>query len=424
MYRLDWIEQVKLKTKTRSSSSQIRSVSPVVWKLGLTSFLTDISSEMINSVLPIYLVLHLHLSPLQYGAVDGVYNGLAVILISLASGAFADRSRRHKEVALTGYGLSAVCKLLLFVAGGVWGWLMVVVGLDRIGKGMRSAPRDALISLNTPPHQMASAFSVHRSLDAGGALLGPVVAFMLLARLPGAFDVLWATSFVFAILGVAALAIYVPKPNAGLFQPDSKITKSSARSLFGSRRFATLIGCGLLLSVATVNDGFLYLILQERGETSSGLIPLFYVLTAASYMAFSIPAGVCADRFGRGTVFIGGYVVLGILYALLLTHTNVSGPMQIGCLLMLGLYYAGTEGVLAAMASQAISAEMRTTGYAILATAIALGKMGSSILFGWIWSSYGVWPALASFGTALLSALFLAAVALRAFGRNESHDKV
>src|SRR5687767_12907836 len=166
MYRLEWIERRKLRATAPPFTDQVATVSPVVWKLGLTSFLTDISSEMVNSVLPVYLVIHLHLSPLQYGAVDGVYNGLAVILISLASGAFADRSRRHKEVALTGYGLSAVCKLLLFVAGGVWGWLMVVVGLDRIGKGMRSAPRDALISLNTPPHQMASAFSVHRSLDA------------------------------------------------------------------------------------------------------------------------------------------------------------------------------------------------------------------------------------------------------------------
>lgn len=424
MYRLDWIEQVKLRGATRPAFDQIRSVSPVVWRLGFTSFLTDISSEMINSVLPVYLVLHLHLSPLQYGAVDGVYNGIAVILISLASGALADRSRRHKEVAITGYGLSAICKLLLFAAGGVWGWLMLVVGLDRIGKGMRSAPRDALISLNTPPHQMASAFSVHRSLDAGGAFLGPIIAFFLLARLPGAFDVLWATSFVFAVLGVAALAIYVPKPSAGLFQPDRKISTSTTWSILRSRRFAALIGCGLLLSLATVNDGFLYLILQQRGETSSGLLPLFYVVTAAAYMVFSIPAGICADRFGRGAVFLGGYTVLGILYALLLSQSVISGAMQVGCLLLLGLYYAGTEGVLAAMASRVISPEMRTSGYAILATGVAVGKMGSSLLFGWIWSSYGVWSAVASFGTGLVAVLLIAALLLRAFWGNESDVKV
>src|SRR5262249_31700687 len=207
-------------------------VSPVVWKLGWTSFLTDISSEMVNSVLPVYLVLHLHLSPLQYGAIDGVYNGLAAVLVSLAAGLLADRSKRHKEVALTGYGLSAVCKLALLLAGGVWGWLIAITGIDRIGKGIRTAPRDAIISLNTAPNLMASAFAVHRALDAGGSLLGPLIAFILLAQLPGAFDVLWITSFLFAILGVAALWLYVPNPKEILFsQPVSDERRISRRSL-------------------------------------------------------------------------------------------------------------------------------------------------------------------------------------------------
>src|SRR5215813_6410983 len=235
MYRLEWIERRKLEAPAPTFADQAAKVSPVVWKLGWTSFLTDISSEMVNSVLPVYLVLHLHLSPLQYGTIDGVYNGLAVILVSLAAGLTADRLKRHKEVALTGYGLSAVCKLLLLAAGGVWGWLIVITGLDRIGKGIRTAPRDAMISLNTPPRLMASAFAVHRALDAGGALLGPIVAFILLAQMPGApeaFDVLWMTSFLFAILGVAVLWLYVPRPKEELFPspiPDER--KGSRRSL-------------------------------------------------------------------------------------------------------------------------------------------------------------------------------------------------
>src|SRR5262247_3371149 len=182
MYPLDWVPRRKLGTIGQPETAQLRRVSPVVWALGLTSFLTDISSEMVNSVLPVYLVLHLHLSPLQYGTIDGVYNGLAVTLVSLAAGLTADRTKRHKEVALAGYEFSAVCKLLLLAAGGVWGWLIVITGLDRIGKGIRTAPRDAMISLNTPPRLMASAFAVHRALDAGGSLLGPLVAFILLAQ--------------------------------------------------------------------------------------------------------------------------------------------------------------------------------------------------------------------------------------------------
>src|SRR5262247_2760208 len=214
MYPLDWVPRRKLGTIGQPETAQLRRVSPVVWALGLTSLLTDISSEIVNSVLPVYLVLHLHLSPLQYGAIDGVYNGLAVVLVSLATGVIADRARRHKQVALAGYGLSAFCKLLLLAAGGAWGYLVAIVGLDRIGKGIRTAPRDALISLSTPPKLMATAFAVHRALDAGGALLGPIVAFALLAQLPGAFDVLWLTSFLVAILGVASLWLFVPRPKA------------------------------------------------------------------------------------------------------------------------------------------------------------------------------------------------------------------
>jgi MFS family permease len=413
MYRLDWIERHKLRSALTPSTEKVAGVSPVVWKLGWTSFLTDISSEMVNSVLPVYLVLHLHLSPLQYGAIDGVYNGLAVVIVSLAAGLMADRTKRHKEVALAGYGLSAFCKLALLAAGGVWGWLIAITGIDRVGKGIRSAPRDALISLNTPASLMASAFSVHRALDAGGALLGPIIAFILLTQLPGAFDVLWVASFLFAILGVAALWLYVPNPSAKLFQVDRGISRAMLSSLFCSRRFVALAACGLFLSFGTINDGFIYLVLLEKGGTNSGFLPLYYVAVAASYMLFSIPAGLCADKFGRRTIFLSGYLFLGVIYLTLLFAPAVGPAMQAGCLLLLGVYYAGTEGVLMAMASAAIPAELRTSGLAILVTSIAVGKTGSSLLFGWIWNAYGNWIyAIVTFGAILATALTVAAIYL------------
>jgi len=422
---LEWIERRKFKTEEPTFAGQAAKVSPIVWKLGWTSFLTDISSEMVNSVLPVYLVLHLHLSPLQYGTIDGVYNGLSVILVSLAAGLTADRSKRHKEVALAGYGFSAICKLLLLAAGGVWGWLIVITGLDRIGKGIRTAPRDAMISLNTPPHLMATAFAVHRALDAGGALLGPIVAFILLAQMPGAFDVLWVTSFLFAILGVAALWLYVPRPKENLFSkivPDErKVSRRSLSAAFTSPQFVALAGCGLLLSVGTANDGFIYLVLQQKGGTNSGLLPLFYVATAAFYALFSIPAGLCADKFGRSLIFLGGYAVLVVIYLLLLFMPAIGLPAQAGCLLLLGLYYAGTEGALMAMASAAIPPEARASGLAVLATAIALGKMGSSLLFGWMWDAYGVRSAIAMFVAILVAATLVAGFCFRVIGRKRSY---
>jgi MFS family permease len=425
MYRLDLIERSKFGSTARASTDQISSVSPIVWNLGLTSFLTDISSEMVNSVLPVYLVLHLHLSPFQYGAIDGVYNGLAAVFVSLIAGLTADRLKGHKEVALTGYGLSAICKLLLLAAGGVWGWLLAITALDRIGKGIRTSPRDALISLNTRPHMMASAFAVHRALDAGGALLGPIIAFILLAQLPGAFDVLWVTSFLFAILGAATLRLYVPSQRAqkAMIIPDERTgSRQSLSAIFASPRFVGLAGCGLLLSVGTVNDGFIYLVLQQKGGTNSGFLPLFYVVTAAAYMLFSIPAGLWADRFGRATVMLCGYAILGLIYLLLLFLPAIGPTMQIGCLILLGLYYAGAEGVLMAMASSVVPPETRACGLAVMASVVSLGKMGSSMLFGGIWDAFGLRSAIFSFGAILMLALFSAGLSLRVIGRRYSHS--
>jgi MFS family permease len=425
MYQLDFIERLKHRATAATRAGQVASVSPVVWKLGWTSLLTDISSEMVNSALPVYLVLHLHLNPLQYGAIDGVYNGLSIVLASLAAGLMADRWKRHKEIALTGYGLSAICKASFLAAGGVWGWLIVITGFDRIGKGIRTAPRDAMISLNTPPNLMATSFAVHRALDAGGALLGPLIAFILLAQLPEDFNVLWVASFLFAILGMAVLWLYVPSQKMGLFprpfSDERRISRRSLSALCASPHFIALVGCGLLLSVGTANDGFIYLILQKKGGTSAGFLPLFYVATSASCALLSIPAGRCADRFGRSSIFLCGYGVLVIIYMLLFFMPTISPLMQVGCLFLLGIYYAGTEGVLMAMASAAVPHETRASGLAILATAIALGKAGSSLLFGWIWDAYDPRYAILTFAAILAAAMPAAGVCLRVVGRKQYH---
>src|SRR5918911_2663138 len=157
------------------------SVSQNVVSLGLTSLFTDISSEMVSTVLPLYLVFFLRFTPLQFGMLDGLYQGGAA-LIRLVGGLAADRSQRYKEVAGLGYGLSALSKvgLLLGAAGGP-GLLAGALFVDRTGKGIRTAPRDALISLSSRPEQLGTSFAVHRALDTCGAMLGPLVAFGLLA---------------------------------------------------------------------------------------------------------------------------------------------------------------------------------------------------------------------------------------------------
>jgi hypothetical protein len=194
--------------------------------LGLTSLFTDISSEMVVTVLPLYLVYVGGFTPLAFGVIDGLYNGAAA-LVGLASGFISDRWRRHKEVATTGYGLSAVCKLLLATVGTALSAIGATVLIDRVGKGIRTAPRDAMISLSTPEHQLGAAFGVHRALDTTGAMIGPLLAFGLLAVSPLAFDSIFLVSFCIALVGVAILVLFV--------QPGGRGARCAARA---SRGFA------------------------------------------------------------------------------------------------------------------------------------------------------------------------------------------
>jgi MFS family permease len=416
MYRLDWIEQLKLKTAEAPDPRKVAAVSPAVWNLGWTSLLTDVSSEMVNSVIPVYMVLHLHLSPMRYGAVDGVYNGFAVVLLSLIAGLAADRGRRHKQIAVAGYGLSALCKIALLFAGGLWTAIMAVMALDRAGKGIRTAPRDALISLHTQSNSLATAFAAHRAMDAGGMLLGPTVAFGLLWFVPNAFDAVWIASFAFGVLGVAVLVLFVPQPDYPEVRSTARLSLASAFQLFRSRRFTVLAICAFGLSLATISDAFVYLQLQKKSGTDSNYFPLFYVLTAAAYMVFSYPAGRLGDRYGRLPVFLSGYVILSMMYFTLQLLPAVGSGALLAFVVTLGVYYAVTEGILMAMASAIIPAEFRTSGIALIATCVGLGKLGSSLLFGYAWDTLGADVAVWSFGFGLVVCVAGATLMLR--GRN------
>src|SRR5215471_17761561 len=180
-------------------------VSRNVVYLGFTSLLTDISSEMVSTILPLYLVFFLKFTPLQFGMLDGLYQGGAA-LIRLVGAAAADRSYRYKEVAGLGYGLSALSKIgLLFGAAGGPGLVAASLFVDRTGKGIRTAPRDALISLSSEPRTLGASFAVHRTLDTCGAMIGPLVGFAVLALLPNGFDVLFVASLCFALIGLGVL---------------------------------------------------------------------------------------------------------------------------------------------------------------------------------------------------------------------------
>jgi MFS family permease len=377
--------------------------------LGLVSLFTDISSEMVAAILPLYLFYTLGFTPLQFGVVDGLQQGAAAI-VRVAGGFLADRTRRHKEVAALGYGVSAATRLGLLAAQSVSA-LGALVFLDRTGKGIRTGPRDALISLSTERRNLATAFGVHRALDTAGAMLGPLLAFWLLTLAPGEFDAIFVVSFCAAIVGLGVLLFFVE--NRPVLAPDeSPVSFAAAVRLLGSRRFAVLVAVAGSLGLVTVSDGFLFIALQRHLDFEPRALPLLFVGTAFAYMVLAIPVGRIADRYGRGRTFLAGYLPLLAAYALLLAPAGPAAELPL-YLLLLGLYYAATDGVLMAIASATLPPPLRGSGLALLVTATSVGRLLASILFGMIWEWYDVETAIAVFTVALCVAIVLAAAALR-----------
>jgi MFS family permease len=386
-------------------------VSRNVIGLGFTSLFTDISSEMVSSVLPMYMVLFLRLSPLQFGVIDGLYQGVGA-LVKIGFGFAADRLSKHKEVAFLGYALSAVCKAGLLAAGASWGLLSAVIVADRTGKGIRTAPRDALISLSTPGSQLGMAFGVHRALDTVGAMIGPLLAFALLALIPNAFDVVFVASLGFALVGLAVLGLFVENATGATADKPKRSFRAALR-LIASPQMRGLIIAGTALGLTTISDAFIYLGLQQRLTFSSGLLPLLYVVTSVFYFVLAVPMGRLADRIGRAKVFVGGYALLLIVYSVMLLP-GLGMPELLLCLALFGAYYAATDGVLMALASPALPADLRTSGMALLTTATSVARLLASVAFGALWTVWGVEVATVVFLGGLVIALIVTLMTFRA----------
>ncbi|MER5362350.1 MFS transporter [Streptomyces sp. NPDC002785] len=381
-----------------------RRVPGTVLALGTVSLVTDISSEMVTAVLPLYLVLGLGLSPLQFGFLDGLFNGAASV-VRLLGGHAADRGCRHKRVAGIGYALSACSRLGLLLAGGATAGIAAALAADRVGKGIRTAPRDALITLSSRPDSLGRSFGVHRAMDTTGALLGPLAAFALLWATADAYDAVFVVSFCVGLLGVLLLVLYVPGRHP---TPPTNATPRP-RKAFGALRdpaFRRILGAAALLGAATVGDAFVYLLLQRRLGLPVGWFPLLPLGAAACYLLLAVPAGRIADRVGRRLPFLYGHVALLGVYATLLAPNGGPAPLLLVLVLvLLGVFYATTDGVLMALAGPVLPADGRAGGLALLQTGQALARMLAAAGFGAAWTVWGPRPALWAAISALLAAL-------------------
>ncbi|MFD9307627.1 MFS transporter [Streptomyces sp. NPDC060048] len=408
-------------------------VASAVLALGSVSLITDISSEMVTAVLPLYLVAGLGLSPLGFGALDGLYNGVSA-LVQLTGGHLADRIRNHKLIAGIGYGLSALCKPLLLLAHSL-GPVGVILALERTGKGLRTAPRDALISLSTPAGSQGRAFGVHRAMDTTGALLGPLAAFFILSVTVDGYDAVFGVSACVAALGVVVLMLFVPsgaapdataapaRPGPGAPpqpysvdpaapDPAAAVDVRAALALLRLPRLRALAACAALLGLTTVSDAFLYLLLQDRTGVGEQWFPLLPLGTAAVFLLLAVPAGALADRIGRRTVFLTGHALLLAAYGLLL-WAPAWPALPYLVLVLHGMFYAATDGVLPAAVAATVPAKLRATGIALVGTGQALSRFGCSLAFGGAWTLLGAGPALAAAAAGLCCSAAVAGFVLR-----------
>jgi MFS family permease len=375
--------------------------------LGTTSLLTDISSEMVSTILPIYIVFALGATPLQFGIVDGIYQG-ATAFVRLLAGVASDRKGRHKPIAAIGYGISAVCKLGMILAGSSLAAIYAVVYADRVGKGIRTAPRDALISLSAQPKALGAAFGVHRAMDTAGAMIGPLLAFGLLTAAPRRYDTVWVVSFCFAVVGVAVISLLVKDLRVAPANPPSRrAAMASALGLLRVPAFRRLTLAAGALGLTTLSDGFLYLGLQDRMVFAPRYLPLLFVGTAVVFMVLAVPMGKLADRVGRGRVFVGGYLLLLGVYSSLLVP-SISPAALVVYLAVFGAFYAATDGVVMALASSLVPEELRASGMGLVTAVVAASRLFGALAFGALWTLGGVDTAVIVFAATLAAAILVA----------------
>lgn len=396
----------------RDAATSRRVPAPVV-ALGATSLLTDVSSESVSAVLPVYLTSVLGLSPLAYGFIDGLYQGVSA-LVRILGGYLADRADRPKWVAFFGYALSAVTKVFLITSHG-FAALTTVITLDRLGKGVRTGPRDAIIAASTPASSLGRSFGVHRAMDTVGAAIGPLLAFTILWIVPGDYTSVFVASFAAALLGLAVLILLVPdlrprrltaaRPSVrGQDRPEPVPTVRPSLRVMTRSGMVRLVIAAALLSVLAISDGFLYLSLQQRDSLAAKWFPLLFVGTNVAYFLLAIPFGRLSDKVGRQRVLVGGHVLLVAAY-LCAAGPGGHGIPTILCLLFLGSFYAATDGVLAALTASLLPPSVRAVGIATTQTVVAVGRFVSAILFGLLWTVVGRGPAVLTFAVVLLVAV-------------------
>jgi MFS family permease len=377
-----------------------------VWMLGFVSLFMDVSSELIHSLLPVFMVTSLGATALMVGAVEGVAEATALI-VKVFSGTISDWLGRRKGLTVLGYGLGAISKPVFALALTVH-WVFAARFMDRIGKGIRGAPRDALIADLTPPEVRGAAYGLRQSLDTVGAFLGPLLAVGLMLLWAGDFRAVFWFAVIPAALSVLILVFGVQEPQAGRAhaRPASPVNWRSLSEFGGA--YWWVVAAGGIFTLARFSEAFLILRAQQLGLADS-YAPLVLVIMNVVYAATAFPSGRLADRVSHTRLLAAGLAVL-ILSDIVLAQAQSLAAVAAGVLLW-GLHMGMTQGLLATMVAGAAPAHLRGTAFGFFNLVSGIALLVASLLAGLLWDQLG--SAVTFYAGAAFSVLALAVLILR-----------
>ncbi len=386
-----------------------RGLPPNVLALSLVSLLNDTSSEIIYPLLPVFLILTLGASPFFIGLIEGFSESVASIL-KLFSGYLSDKFHRRKLPVFLGYSLAAIVRpLLAFVS--TWQQVLVVRMTDRVGKGIRGAPRDALLAASVPREKRGLAFGFNRAADHLGAVIGPLIAFVLLSFIaadpesPVARDYqqVFLVASIPVALGLFVIIFFVTEETKPVKEIDTIPIKFSIREFDGNfKRFLVVIA---LFTLSNSTDAFLLLRAEQAG-IAPAVLPLLWMVLHLSKVFSSLIGGDLSDKIGRKKLIIAGWIVYALVYA---GFAFVNSPWQAWALFIIyGTYFGLTEGVEKAFVADMVEDEKRGTAYGFYNLAYGITVFPASLLFGLLWSQFGASTAfLASAAISVAAAGFL-----------------
>jgi len=363
--------------------------------LGITSLLTDISSEMVYPILPIYLMTRLGASPAILGLIEGIAESLASLL-KVFSGYFSDKIKSRKPFTILGYAGSTVGKVFLYISTS-WGYVLVGRIVDRVGKGLRTAPRDALIAESSKEGRRGRAFGLHRAMDSIGASLGVLLAYFFIVRHKGDFKIIFLFSLIPAFLGLLFLFfIKEKKPEVKISQDKLKFSRSMINSDPGSRiagawkaldkRLKLFLIFTFIFTLGNSSNQFLLLRAKNLGNPMPTVI-LFYLVYNIVYALISYPAARLSDRIGRKKLLVLGYLFYGLVYlGFAVNHSSSMFWLLFG---IYGLYIGFTEGVEKALIVDVAPEDLRATVIGLHATLVGIGLLPASLLAGILWKFIG-----------------------------------